>query len=122
ESKIVGVAVIGLGFMGATHIAAYQSAARDGYPCKLIAVCDPKASRRKGELWDVGGNAVSDMSGHKLAFDPSEVAAYEDADALLSDPRVDLLSICTRTDTHVELARKALVRGKHALVEKPVAL
>ena len=34
--------------MGATHVAAYQAAARDGFPCKLVAVCDSKASRRAG--------------------------------------------------------------------------
>src|SRR5438128_1514643 len=71
----VGVGVIGLGFMGATHVAAYQSAAAAGYPCRLVAVCDPKQSRRKGQLWDVGGNAVSDTSAQKLAFDPTVVRA-----------------------------------------------
>src|SRR5438876_8623297 len=104
DSKSIGVGVIGLGFMGATHIAAYQNAARSGYPCRLVAVCDPKESRRKGQLWDVGGNAVSDMSAQTLAFDPAEVRAYENPDALLADESVDLVSICTRTDTHVPLA------------------
>src|SRR2546421_11494368 len=42
QSNQVRVGVIGLGFMGATHVAAYQTAAEAGYPCNLVAVCDPK--------------------------------------------------------------------------------
>jgi predicted dehydrogenase len=122
KSNQVRVGVIGLGFMGATHIAAYQSAAAAGYPCQLVAVCDPKPSRRAGRLWDVGGNAVSDTSSKKLAFDPKIVRAYERAEQLLGDESIDLISICTRTDTHVDLAIRALRAAKHVLVEKPVAL
>jgi predicted dehydrogenase len=122
DTKPVRVGVAGLGFMGATHIAAYQAAAKAGFPCRLVAVADRKASRRKGELWDVGGNAVSDVSAQQLAFDPKEVRGHETADALIADPNVDLISICTRTDTHVDLAIKAMNAGKHVLVEKPVAL
>jgi predicted dehydrogenase len=118
----VRVGVIGLGFMGATHVAAYQAAAGAGYPCVLAAVCDRKESRRRGELWDVGGNAVSDMSEQKRAFDPQQVKGYETPQELLADDSIDLVSICTRTDTHVELAIEAVGCGKHVLVEKPVSL
>src|SRR5437764_10333351 len=117
----IRVGVIGLGFMGATHIAAYTAARAAGFACELVAVCDPKASRRRGELWDVGGNAVSDTSGRKLAFDPQRVRAVERPEQLLADPNVQLVSICTRTDTHVELSIAALKAGKHVLIEKPVA-
>src|SRR2546421_4172862 len=119
---MIRVGVIGLGFMGATHIAAFNAAREAGYPCEIVAVCDRKESRRRGELWDVGGNAVSDVSQRKAAFDPLQVRGYESADELINDPRVDLVSICTTTDTHVELAGKALRAGKHVLVEKPVSL
>src|SRR4051812_18935360 len=118
----IGVGVIGLGFMGATHIAAFNAAREAGFPCELVAVCDRKESRRRGELWDVGGNAVSDVSGRKLAFDPAKARGYELACQLIEDPRVDLVTICTPTDTHVELASAALRAGKHVLVEKPVSL
>ena len=118
----IRVGVIGLGFMGATHVAAYQAAAGAGHPCVLAAVCDRKASRRAGELWDVGGNILADTSARKLAFDPQQVKGYESPQQLLADERIDLVSICTRTDTHVELAVEALRHGKHVLVEKPVSL
>jgi predicted dehydrogenase len=41
---------------------------------------------------------------------------------LLGDPAVEFVSICTPTDSHLELAERALAAGKHILVEKPVAL
>jgi predicted dehydrogenase len=119
---MIRVGVIGLGFMGATHIAAFEAARRAGYSCELAAVCDRKPSRRRGELWDVGGNAVSDVSARRLAFDPAKVHAYERPEELIGDPQLDLVSICTRTDTHIDLATRALRAGKHVLVEKPVSL
>jgi len=119
--KQVRVGVIGLGFMGATHIAAYKSAQAAGYPCALVAVADPKEHRRRGELGDVGGN-IATGGAKERAFDPSAVRGYERAEQLLDDTSVDLVSICSRTDTHVELAKKALAAGKHVLIEKPVGL
>src|SRR5436309_9867444 len=95
ENQTVRVGIIGLGFMGATHIAAYQRAAQDGFPCRLAAVADRRAHRRAGQLWDVGGNAVSDTSFNELAFDPGAVKGYESAALLLEDPDIDLVSICT---------------------------
>ena len=38
--KVIGVGVVGLGFMGRTHLAAFHSAARAGAPAKVVAVCD----------------------------------------------------------------------------------
>jgi len=117
----VRVGVIGLGFMGATHVAAYQAAARDGLACTLAAVCDKNPDRRKGLLADVGGN-LGGGADSTLAFDPGQVRGYASAAELLADDGVDLVSICTQTDTHAELAIAALRAGKHVLVEKPVAL
>src|SRR5688500_5951283 len=119
--QFVRVGVIGLGFMGATHVNAYRAAARDGFPCALVAVCDTKESRRRGIFSDVGGN-IGDTSDPTPAFDPKRIRAYAVADELLADREVDLVSICTHTDTHVDLAVRALRAGKHVLVEKPVAL
>jgi predicted dehydrogenase len=113
--------VIGLGFMGATHLAAYQAAANAGLPCAVVAVCDRKAGRRAGELGDVSGN-INVAGRSSRAFDPAVVRGYERADELIADPDIDLVSICTRTDTHVDLCLNALAAGKHVLVEKPVAL
>lgn len=44
------------------------------------------------------------------------------ADAVLEDGDVNLVVIATRHDSHAELARRALERGRHVFVEKPLAL
>jgi predicted dehydrogenase len=56
------------------------------------------------------------------AEEGGDVAGYATPEELLADPRVALVSICTPTDSHVDLALAALAANKHVLVEKPVAL
>jgi predicted dehydrogenase len=83
------------------------------------AVCDGDPNRlggttsRRGNLGDAGPT---------VKHDSAEIMAYRDVDQLLADEHVDLVSICTYTDSHVDLALRALSAGKHVLVEKPVAL
>lgn len=114
----IGVGIVGLGFMGRTHVAAYEGARRDGYPCRLVAVCDRSPERRAGRL---GAEGTRGLAREDALFDPQAVAAYADVEEILADPVVELLSICTYTDTHAELAVRALEAGKHVLVEKPLA-
>ena len=115
-----GVGVIGLGFMGRAHVAAFRDAARAGHPNRLVAVCDPDPARRAGAA-PAGGNLRTGAGAERL-FDPSAVKGCAHPEELLADPRVELVAICTPTDTHVDLALSALAAGKHVLVEKPVAL
>lgn len=114
--KVPGVAVIGLGFMGVTHLDAWARAAADGYANRLVAVCDRDLARCEKPL-GVGPGGDS-----RAEFDRAAVAQYGDAVELLQDSAVDIVSITTPTETHVPLALAALAAGKHVLVEKPVAL
>ncbi|TDJ70391.1 MAG: Gfo/Idh/MocA family oxidoreductase [Planctomycetota bacterium] len=116
----VRIAVLGLGFMGRTHIGAYRAANEAGSANTLVAVCDADADRRAGKPGAVG-NLETDAA-EDLMFDPAALAAYEDPAELFANPEVELVSICTHTDSHVDLAIQALEAGKHVLVEKPVAL
>jgi predicted dehydrogenase len=43
-------------------------------------------------------------------------------DLVLGDDEVDILSVCTPTPTHPEIAIRALRAGKSVLLEKPIAL
>ncbi len=115
----VGVGVVGLGFMGSTHIRAVHRAAADGLPCRLTAVCDASRERLSGHVMAAGN--ITTGAGERL-FDPGALATYTDYDVMLRDERVNLVIVCTHTDTHVEFARRALKAGKHVLVEKPVAI
>ena len=116
----VGIGVIGLGFMGRTHVGAYARARADGAECRLVAVSDRDPERLTG-AGGGDGNLDSGAADQRL-FDPDDVHAYTDVDGLLADDSVDLVSVCTHTDTHVDLALRALRAGKHVLVEKPVSL
>ena len=51
--------------------------------------------------------------------DARKTTRYED---LLEDEALDALAIATPVVTHFELAREALLAGKHVFVEKPLAL
>ncbi len=116
----LGIGIIGLGFMGRTHLAAFAAANAIGLGNQLVAVADSDAERRTGRVVE-GGNFDTGAKRDSL-FDPKLVRAYSDPRALIDDPEVDLVSICTPTSTHVELALAALAAKKHVLVEKPVAI
>ena len=47
--------------------------------------------------------------------------AYDSAEALLEDPRVEAVVVATPTDTHALYTQMAADRGKHVLCEKPMA-
>jgi predicted dehydrogenase len=111
--------VIGLGLMGRTHVEAYGGASRAGNPCRLVAVADPDAARLSGRV-SIQGNLQ--VASDEILFDPRTVRTSTEAQRVIDDPDVELVSISTPTDTHVDLARRALRAGKHVLLEKPVSL
>jgi len=61
----------------------------------------------------------SPAPGNSAPADFPSLKHFTSADALLSDPSVDIVIISTPPNTHYSLARDALVAGKHVLVEKP---
>jgi predicted dehydrogenase len=117
-TSVIGVGVVGLGFMGRTHIGAYRDANHAGFGNTLLAVSDPDPRRLTG-MHSAGGNIMLD-SGMSI-FDPSRVRTSTKPEEVFALPAVDLVSICTPTDSHVSLTIAALEQGKHVLLEKPVA-
>ena len=108
------MAVLGLGFMGSTHLQALRRIAG----ARLAAVFDFDEARLSGDLSSVQGNIGG--AGGKLDF--SSVGRYRDLEPLLADPQVDAVDICLPTHHHADVATRALRAGKHVLVEKPMAL
>jgi hypothetical protein len=93
------VAVAGLGFGEKVHLPALHD-------CPLT---EPVA------LWHPRRERLEAASGHGLA-------CYDDFAALLAAPGIDAVVIATPPAPRFELARQALLAGKHLLLEKPVAL
>lgn len=115
-SATIPIGVIGLGFMGRTHLGAFARA--DG--CELVAVADRDPDRLTGEVAD-GGNFDTGGAAERL-FDPGAVSTCEDALELIDHPDVELVSVTTPTPTHRSLASAVIAAGRHLLVEKPVDL
>ncbi|MBC23374.1 MAG: hypothetical protein CMJ32_05590 [Phycisphaerae bacterium] len=114
---MIGIGIIGMGFMGRTHLAAFQQDRR----CRVAMICDTNVDRLKSQQPPIGGNLVSDTSDEEI-FEEGTIEVTDELDRLLDDPGIDAVSITTPTDSHIELACRSLDAGKHVLLEKPVAL
>jgi predicted dehydrogenase len=103
---MIGVAVIGVGGWGASHLRVLGSpwGARSGASLRWVSDHDPGALR---DALVVAGPLVR---------------ATERYAEVLAAPEVDAVVIVTDAKTHHTIARDALLAGKHVLVEKPLAL
>ena len=112
-SPQVNVAIVGLGFMGQTHIKAYQKIPG----ARLHAVCDSVRSPVDGVLPGISGN----ITGSDAIHLGDDVKAYKELDEVLADPEVDLVDLCVPTPVHHSQSLAALNSGKHVICEKPLA-
>lgn len=92
-------AVIGAGFIGADHAAAY--AADPG--AELVAIVDPDIDRAA---------AIAATHGTR---------SYGSLAALLDDAPPEVVSVCVPTALHLPVVRGAAAAGLHVLLEKPMA-
>ena len=113
---MIGVGIIGAGFMGKNHYNQYERLAGR---VEVVALCDKEAERRAGDWSKVGGN-IGDTEG--TTRDLSRLATYQDWHEMLADDNVELVDICAPTFLHREIVVEALRAGKHVLCEKPMAL
>ena len=99
--------VLGVGVLGAhawaekAHLPGYAACAR----VRRVALCDPVRERAEALAARFGFERV-----------------YDDHRALLADPDVQMVDVCTPTATHRELSSQAVAAGRHVLTEKPLAL
>ncbi|MBY0233266.1 MAG: Gfo/Idh/MocA family oxidoreductase [Gemmataceae bacterium] len=111
---MVRIGLAGIGFMGRIHFLAAQKVAG----AEIAAVCSRDPAKLAGDWTNTRGNfgpppGKADLSG---------IRTYSDYGALLADPGIDLIDLCTVTDQHAPMAIRALQAGKHVLVEKAIAL
>lgn len=93
------IAIIGQGYMGRTHAAAWKAL---GHSDDIRYVC----VRTPGSPLD----------------DAPAAQIVTDLQLILDDPDVDIISVCTPTPNHRQTAVRALEAGKNVLLEKPIAL
>lgn len=97
RERVPIIAIIGAGRMGNAHAKAWQAL---GHGASIRYVC-------------------ASSPGHRLAHAP--LARCADLDTILRDAQVDVVSVCTPTDTHFEIASRTLRAGKNVMLEKPLA-
>lgn len=66
--------------------------------------------------------AIGSRRTDEILRDFPEAKAYENPQALIADPAIELVVIATPNDSHAALARAALDAGKHVVVDKPFTL
>ena len=85
----------------------------------------PNLARNLDELESAELSWICDRDEARLARygarfpDARKTTSYEE---MIADPELDAVAIATPVVTHFELAREALLAGKHVFVEKPLAL
>lgn len=94
----VRVGVVGVGHLGVHHARVYSEI----LGTKLVGVVDLEEDRARSVAENLG------------------VPAYSDLDRFLDETRPDALSIVVPTVKHLEVAKKAMARNVHLLIEKPV--
>ncbi|KAF3940037.1 Alpha-N-acetylgalactosaminidase [Dactylella cylindrospora] len=57
--------------------------------------------------------------GKHCTIDYPDAKHYRTATEFFADPNIELVIVCTHHDSHTEYAEKALLAGKHVVVEKP---
>lgn len=100
-SQPLKVGVIGAGWPGAAQARGYQGAG--GF--KIAGICDLIPARRA-----------------RFVQEFASAREFSDTESLLSDPGIDVVSICLPNHLHAPTTIAALKRGKHVVCEKPPAM
>ncbi len=96
----IGAAVVGTGFIGVVHV---------------------EALRRLGvQVLGMVGSSHARASERAAALNLPP--AYESFEAMLGDPRVDVVHITSPNHLHLPQTAAALAAGKHVVCEKPLAM
>lgn len=99
-SEDLRILVVGCGNMGASHARAYQNMPG----VQVVGVMSRGRSSREALAAQLGGTP-----------------AFGDFDEAWAKTRPDAVCVATYPDTHASYARRALERGAHVFVEKPLA-
>jgi predicted dehydrogenase len=96
----ISIGIVGMGYWGPNLVRNFSRVAN----CSLKTVCDLDQAR---------------LAHVKSLY--HEVTGVTDYQKLLDDPDLDAIAIATPVRHHHSLAKAALLAGKHAFIEKPMA-
>ena len=111
---MIKVGIAGIGFMGWIHYLAYQSRT----DVQVVAICSRDPGKRAGDWSSIKGN-FGPPAGQ---VDLTGIEVYETLDAMLADPNIDLIDLCTPPAAHLNGIVAAANAGKHVFCEKPLGL
>ncbi|HWG89731.1 MAG TPA: Gfo/Idh/MocA family oxidoreductase [Candidatus Thermoplasmatota archaeon] len=103
DGRPINVAIVGTGgIFRLAHGPAWKRLGR----ANVVATCDVLASRAEEAKATVGAREAFTDFGEMLK----------------AVPEIEVVDICTPSDTHAEFSLRALKAGKHVICEKPMAL
>jgi len=111
---MIRVGISGIGFMGWIHYLAWKNVPQ----AEVVAFHSGDEKKRRGDWTSIRGN----FGPPGAMVDVSALRVHATMDALLADPAVDLIDICSPPHAHASAIEAALSAGKHVLCEKPLAL
>lgn len=113
--KRFGFGIIGCGRISPKHI----EAVINNYPdAKLIAISDLVLEKTDQAI----AFYQSYIGDNNLEIEVQQIKKYQDYQELLSDQEIDIVLVATESGYHARITMDVLNAGKHAIVEKPMAL
>ena len=100
--KKFSVGVVGYGWVATAHIPAINASPL----AQVTAICSSRPQDSAALSARHGGT----------------IKTYTDLDALLADPAIDVVSICSLPHLHADQIVAAANAGKHLIIEKPISL
>ena len=105
------IGLVGFGFMGKTHLWSvknlpfFYKTSELGFEAEVAAVCASTLERAQAVAKEYGISK-----------------AMATAEEIIADPTVDVVDICSPNPYHFEVAKAAILAGKHVLCEKPLTV
>jgi len=96
---MISIGIIGYGYWGPNLVRNFYGL----NDCEVKSVADERSERLQ-----------------QLARIYPSIQGVKDAEEIINDPNIDAIVIATPVFTHFPLAEKALSKGKHVLIEKPM--
>ncbi|MEM3373458.1 MAG: Gfo/Idh/MocA family oxidoreductase [Candidatus Anstonellales archaeon] len=100
QQKEINVAIVGCGMISEFHAEAIKKISG----ARVVAFCDNSKTAVESRAAQFGGDV------------------YTSVDELVKNPNIDIISICTPSGSHLEIALAAANAKKHVIVEKPLEI